>query len=95
MKSARARPWSQCPSQTPKHQLHEGPARRWGAGQHAQNFGANIETLAQNENYTAKPPKDYPNRVGDEDEPNTALGVAWMLLKSAQSAESPALKPAQ
>lgn len=39
------------------------------------------------ENYTAKPPPDYPNRVGGEAEPNTVLGVAWMLLKSSPSNE--------
>ena len=31
------------------------------------------------ENYTGKPAADYPNRVGNEDEINTALGVARSL----------------
>lgn len=37
------------------------------------------------ENYNPKAPADYPNRVGSEAEPNTTLGVAWMLLKAENS----------
>jgi len=34
------------------------------------------------ENYTAEPPPDYPNVVGNENRPNTALGVArWLQLQ--------------
>jgi hypothetical protein len=40
------------------------------------------------ENYSGEAPADYPNRVGSEAEPNTALGVAWMLLKSSSANES-------
>lgn len=31
------------------------------------------------ENYSMDPPETYPNVVGDEDEPNTPLGVAYLL----------------
>ena len=35
------------------------------------------------ENYTANSPADYPNRVGNESQPITALGVArWMQLQT-------------
>jgi hypothetical protein len=36
------------------------------------------------ENYTPKPPPDYPNRVGSESQGNTALGVARMLQLQAK-----------
>ena len=36
------------------------------------------------ENYTAKPPPDYPNRVGNENQPNTAVGVARTLQLQAK-----------
>lgn len=36
------------------------------------------------ENYTAKPPADYPNCVGHEARPNTALGVARRLQLEAE-----------
>ncbi|HKI70154.1 MAG TPA: hypothetical protein VKA67_11225 [Verrucomicrobiae bacterium] len=32
------------------------------------------------ENYNPHPPRNYPNVVGDENQPNTTLGVAWYLL---------------
>lgn len=39
-------------------------------------------------NHTAKPPADYPNRVGHENLPNTALGVARRLQLEAENRHS-------
>jgi len=43
------------------------------------------------ENYNPNPPADYPNYVGNENQTNTALGVARLLQLKAQN--SPALVP--
>jgi hypothetical protein len=39
-----------------------------------------LPTIVVSENYAANPPGDYPNVVGQEDQPDSTLGVAWYLL---------------